>query len=634
MPTLVEYLSDDQLQVGLVTEQDKKKLLVADSRGRTSKVVPDKVLFRHSGSSIEELLVRLDALQQEVDVPLLWESLQAEEDLSSREAPELARIYFDDDSDAHSSAIYRALCADRLHFRRRGRSFEPRSTDDLERLRKQRDAEQRVAVAARRLEEALARRPLDPELCARLERFLRLGGDKQLATALDQQARDPARHAFNLLLETGHLGPTADLEVLQANLQEVYPEAAIAHAQSLEPPAGEDPLFAAFSIDDPETEEVDDVLTVSQEGPLTRVEIDIADVASLVKTDDPVDREALRRAVTVYLPTYIYRMLPERLGCDLLSLRAGEPRRALRTSVWLDQQAEVERFELRSVPIRVAERLDYEAADQLLVEGEGSTAEALRTLDRLARGLARRRKEAGAISFRHREWKIHVSADGESISAKPIPFSSASRALVAEMMILANNLAARFASESGTPIIYRVQAPPSETPPEVEADDPTAFAKMRGMLQPAALSLQPSKHWGLGLDCYTQTTSPLRRYTDLVTQRQLHAQLAGEPVPYRAEELLKVLATAEATEKEIKRLEATVNSRWALEYVARLGQRTALEAWIVSEAPGGGYRVEITSCGAQGLLNDQRPHDPGELVLVEVKTLKPRQGVLRLLPSG
>lgn len=633
MPTFVEYLSDDRLQVGLMTEQDKKGLLVADPRGRTTRLPADKVLFRHSESSIEALLRRLDGLQQQVDVPLLWETLLAEEDLSPREAPDLARLYFDDDSSAHSSAIYRALLTDRLHFRRRGRAFAPRSAEELDQLRQQRAAEERSEREQQALNDALDERPIGPALCDRLERFLRSGSDPQLEAALQRRFKETTRGAFDLLLEAGHLGPTADLEVLQANLHEGYPEPAVAHAETLQLAMAGKPQTAAFSIDDPETEEVDDVLSVTREGSLTRVAIDIADVASLVRSGDPVDREALRRAVTVYLPTRIYRMLPESLGCDLLSLRAGQPRRALRTTVWLDEEATVVRYQLEQVEINVSERLDYDTADRLLAEGEGATADALRLLDRLARALAARRRAAGALSFRQREWKIRVSADGRSIEAKAIPFNSSSRALVAEMMILANSLAARFSCESNTPIIYRVQAPPSTPPPEIDPDDPAAFAKMRGLLQPAALSLHPSKHYGLGLDQYTQTTSPLRRYTDLVIQRQLHAALARGPLPYQAEQLLKVLATAEATEKEIKRLEATVTSRWALEFVARLERRTGLQAWILAAAPGGGYRVELACCGAQGLLNDSRPRDPGASVLVDVKTLRPRLGVLRLIPA-
>ena len=635
MAQLVEYLGDEQLNVALIAEQDKKKLLVSDARGRRSKLPPDKVLFRHSAASIEELSGRLDALQRDVDVPLLWETLVAEEDVGPREAVELARVYFDDDSEVHASAVFRALLAERLHFRRRGRTFEPRSAEELEQLRQQRESEERAERELAELSAALKKKP-GPEHCQRLERFLRHGGDRQLVTVLEGMGRDPAREAFNLLLRAGHLPRSADMEVIQANLKPALPEEVIAHAAGLELPADHPaPLSSSFSIDDPETREVDDALSVRQEGELVRVDVDIADVATLVRSGDPVDVEAQRRATTVYLPTGTYLMLPERLGCDLLSLHAGQPRSALRTTAWIDAQGEVQRYELSRTTVSVERRLNYEGADALLARGpdsEDPTAEALVLLDRTARLLAARRRAAGSLSFQQREFKIHVSADGEEITVKPIPHSSPSRALVAEMMILTNGLAARFAEERGIPIIYRVQPPPADKPPDIDPGDPAAFAKLRGLLAPATLSLQPAKHCGLGLEGYTQASSPLRRYTDLVIQRQLQAGLSGETPPYTAEGLLKVLATAEATERETQRLEATVPLRWALEHVSRLEDRASLSAWVL-DAVAGGYKAMLCCCGATGLLLDSAPREPGERVTVAVKSIKPRQGGLRMVPA-
>lgn len=652
MARLVEYLGDEQLNLGLVTEQDKKKLLVTDARGRTTRLAPDKVLFTHQADSVDALAQRLEALTGEVDVRLLWETLLAEEQASARgeephpecgpsaqrkpralESPELARLYFDEDDDAHASAVFRALLAERLLFRRKGKAFEPRSAEDLERLQQQRTTEQRTAEELQELAQALRRQQPDQALCQRIERHLRHGGDRQLASAMEQVFKNPEREAFGLLLRGGHLSASVDLEVLQANLQAAHPDPVLEYAASLEPLLAATSLPSFFSIDDPDTREVDDALSVSREGGLVRVDVDIADVSALVQTGDPVDREAHRRATTVYLPTGRYLMLPERLGCDLLSLQAEQARPAMRTTAWVDAEGRIERYQISQTSITVQKRLDYDTADRLLAEGGDQTADALRLLSQAAALLLARRRAGGALSFQQREFKIQVTDDGATISVKPIAVGSPSRALVAEMMILANSLAARFAQEQQIPIIYRVQAPPSEKPPDVEPGDPAAFAKLRGLLQPAALSLNPARHSGLGLEAYTQASSPLRRYTDLVIQRQIHAGLAGEPAPYAADELFKVLGTAEATEREIKRLESTVTARWALEYVSRLEDRRALSAWVLDAVPGG-YKVELCCCGAVGLLLDSASREPGELVTVDVKTVRPRQGALRMAPAG
>lgn len=636
MAKIIEYLGGETLITGLVKEQTKKKIIISASRGRTSTVTPDKVLFHHVAASVEALQDRVEALQQEVDVPLLWESLQGEE-AGAMEAQELARLYFDEDSDAHSSALFRALVAERLHFRRRGKAFEPRSESDLQRIRDQRAAEERAARQSLELDQALEQEILDDALARRLEAFIRGQVDRQLLKVLEQRFSDPARGAFERLLSAGWLPPTASLEALLENLQQELSPGAMSHAESLEPTLPcEAMALSAFTIDDEETQEVDDALSISQDGLETRVDIDIADVASLVTRDDPVDREAVRRASTVYLPTEIFYMLPHRIGCELGSLHAEQVRPVLRTSVWLDEEGHVKGYELSRASVRVQRRLDYHTADRMIADhrDQSSAAEALRSLHEVAQKRAALRRARGALFLQRREWKIRVSKDGEELHVHPIDHRSPSRALVAEMMILANSLAAREACQNNIPIIYRTQKAPPEPLPEVDLHNPAAFEVLRGRIKPAAWSLHPSEHWGLGLDCYTQVSSPLRRYADLVMQRQLTAALEDRPPPYNAEELLEVLATVEATERSAKRMEAAVKEQWALEYVARQDRGAELETVIMREHPAGGYLTELSLCGAHGILVDDRRHEAGEALLVTVKTVKPRKGVLRLLPVG
>jgi len=644
---IIEYLSGDQLRAALVEGEAKKKLQLVDAAGRRTRVGSDKILFEHTAASVEAFLHQRDPLAAEVDVELLWETVSESgtpADLTAADltAADLAQMYFDDSSSLHCSAVFQRLVTERAHFRRRGSAFQPRSPSDLDQLRRQQDAENQRRAEEEALTRDLTASPLDPALCARLERWIRSTEDKVLATVLAPLAKDPVRHAFDLLLAADYLPPTADLPVLQANLRADHPAGVLAHAEALSRPGVDAPATpAAFSIDDADTREVDDVLTVTLEGDATRVDIDIADVAACVKSGDPADREARRRASTAYLPTGAYYMLPERIGCDLVSLRAGEPRPAMRTSVWFDDQGQVLRHSLSRVNVRVGKRLDYDTADALLAAdgaaadgatADGATAKALGQVNKVAGQCRAARMEAGAVSFQRPEWKIRISADGAEIHITPIPADSPSRRLVAEMMILTNRLAAERAADAGLPMIFRVQPPPTGKVPSLAPDDPAAFAKLRGLIQPASLSLEPKWHWGLGVRAYTQVTSPLRRYADLVAQRQLTALLEDEPPPYSAEELLKVLAQSEAVERELKRTESLVTERWALEAVARLDQRTGLPGQVVSEAAGG-YKVMLSVSGAVGLLTTKQKLDIGETVAVDVQKVRPRHATLRLVPG-
>ena len=115
-------------------------------------------------------------------------------------------------------------------------------------------------------------------------------------------------------------------------------------------------------------------------------------------------------------------------------------------------------------------------------------------------------------------------------------------------------------------------------------------------------------------------------------QRQLNAGLAGQAPPCNAEDLLQLLGTLESSEREVRRLEAAVTLRWALEHVARLEPRRPLEAWILGPVAGG-YKAELCCCGAAGLLLDSASRAPGEQLMVRVKTVRPRQGGLRMAPA-
>lgn len=633
MAHLVELLEGDGLGIRLVKSQDKKKLKVVDGRGRQGTLSANKVVFTHSAASIDELRLRLQTLADEVDVPLLWESVNDNSD-QLMEAAELAELYFDQQSPAHASAMFRALWGDKLHFRRRGQSFTPRSPTDLTQLREQREAEERVARELSALEQAMAQRQIDDQMAHRLQRYIRGGEDRLLGRLLESSNGDPRRAAFDVLLDAGRLTDIDSAEIMQANLQTAHPAAVVEHAERLEPALHAPAVPASFSIDDPDTREVDDVLSVCREGDLTRVNVDIADAAAVVLAGDPADREAQRRATTVYLPTNTYYMLPERIGCEVASLHQGRERPALRTSIWIDSAGRVERYQLERKVIKVGHRLDYTAADAMLASDEpgDEVARELRMLEQVANKLADRRRARGALFLSRREWKIRVSDGGAEIRAMAIPRDSPSRALVQELMILCNGLAARAAREREIPIIYRTQQPPVAPLPPIDEDNPAGIEAIKTFIKPASLSLHAAEHWALGLDAYTQVTSPLRRYADLVVQRQLCASLADEEPPTSADELLRVLATGEATEREVRRIESSELERWRLEYVARQ-ERKGQEYMVLGPHPAGGYLAEASSCGARGLLMDDREgrYTAGQLLSLDVKSVRPRKGVLRLL---
>ena len=380
----------------------------------------------------------------------------------------------------------------------------------------------------------------------------------------------------------------------------------------------------AISIDDDDTVEIDDALTIYQDGSQYVVGIHIADASAFVTRGDALDAEALRRASTIYLPTKAVRMLPERLSTDLASLNKGVDRPVFTIEVRFD--ADFNRLEHRLVlgSIQVRERLTYEEADER-IRGEdfGLTA-----LHRIALRLRAERETHGAVNFRRPELKIRVlrGKEKEEIRITSSDPNSASRIVVSEMMVLLNRLAADFAATNNLPVIFRTQEARDPLPPETSPiPEVLAFDKLRRTFKRSRLSLTPGLHSGLGLSAYTQVSSPIRRYSDLVTQRQFTALLEGRPIPHTREELLHVLAVAEGAELEIRSLEDRSTSYWLLTFLARERMGVVLNAMILDRKG----TVEVEGYYLRGKLPDPGTAEPGSIVQVTIDGIDPIRAEIR-----
>jgi exoribonuclease-2 len=244
-------------------------------------------------------------------------------------------------------------------------------------------------------------------------------------------------------------------------------------------------------------------------------------------------------------------------------------------------------------------------------------------LHRIAQQLHDARAARGAITFRRPELKIRVH-DSE-IDIQKINPNSASRFLVSEMMILANGLAADFASVNSLPVIYRTQEP-REALAAVETPlmEALEFERLRKTFKRSRLSLTPSLHSGLGLSAYTQASSPIRRYADLVTQRQFTALLGGSPIPHTREELLKILAISEAAEQEIRALEDRSTNYWLMEFLARNKRDESLSA-IVLDGKG---NIELEDYYLRSRLPGNHP-TAGDVIKVRIESIDPEKGEIR-----
>lgn len=635
---IIEFLDSDQLHVAYVRKQERDRLLVVDPRGRNLSVGGDRVAVVHRAASEDDFPAlarqisdKVSERQSEIDIELLWQSVGAGQ--CEHEPSELAQLFFGEDTPEAVSAIFRALSQDMLFFKRKGAKFLPRTEEQVgtERARRKRQNEHeefRRRVTAFINDFSGKKTPaITPELepvIARLHQWLRSKNGDEVGTLMEEiagpaKARDAA---YDILVRAGRIDPAEDRFLVIAGVESRFSPQLIEAAERLTPyvhvpSRTDDRNLPAFTIDDDDTLEVDDALTIQQSDSETIVGIHIADVSAFVSKGDLLDAEAGRRSSTIYLPSSTVRMFPERLSTDLASLKAEASRPAFTVEVRFDADANPLGYRIGLSTIRVARRFSYDDADAEFAGGN----ESLRMLHNIANKLQRTRTERGAITFRRRELKIQVH--GEEITIRKIDRNSPSREIVSEMMILANGLAADFASLHSLPIIFRVQEPREalavETAPLTEA---LAFERLRKTFKRSRLSLSPGPHSGLGLTAYTQASSPIRRYADLVTQRQFTAMLMEKPVPYAREELLRILSICEAAEQEIRAIEDRSTQFWLLRFLQQ-NKTDELLPGVVLDGKG---TVELEDFYLRGKVAAAARTEPGTRIMVKIESIAPVKG--------
>ncbi|MCK5877726.1 MAG: RNB domain-containing ribonuclease [Candidatus Marithrix sp.] len=651
--------NNDEINFICTTKRVKNKILAISEKGRELKVSNNKLLWQHPtivkeyndwNHTLATIKLAINTICKEIDIVLLWETAL---ELEVSVIDELIDLYFGGEITTEKRvAIWYTLLEDRLYFKRKGSEWEARTAKQVQELKEQKKQKLLREKSQAMVEEWLllvSKNPIpaiinssefkileiSPEIIPfveRLENWLRGNSDKELEHLLDKvTAKLTYRElVFEILQKIGRIPLDADRDVIIAGLKVDF-SAAIndaAHAIEVWQPTKEQTITdLLFSIDDEDTREVDDAIGIEKDGEQWKLTIAIAEPASVIQRGDILDREAMRRGTTVYLPTQTVLMLPEHISCNIASLTAGQVRSSLTIQVWLDEQGQIVDSKICRKAIRVLKRLHYIDADKLIADDNNDTAQQLQNLFSIAKQLHAQRQADGAFNLQRPEYKIKVDA-GE-ILVDVLDKKSPSRLLVAEMMILANQIAAKYAYRHQIPLIYRTQDPPTEPITQEMAADPLALHKIRKLLGRSSLSLHPGSHSGLGLSMYTQLSSPLRRFADLVMQRQLMAHIVDEELPYDNEELLKVQETADRTARAARQIESESKKRWFVQYLKQSHTNKPLETLIVSEVKGG-YKVELQPWGVDAYLATSDSLNLGQYVTTKTEKIRVKSGNVRL----
>lgn len=596
---IVEYIDRQKITCAVVLEVKKQRLRLLTENNREINLAASRLLHRDSArldlsmgrdktvNALKEVAGKRQALINHVTIKDLWDVLNTEQewiDLAT-----MTEFCFPDGASGdYESAVMRAFFKDRLYFKFNPTGFYPNSQEHVERLQAQRkEAERRdriIDTGGTWLKSILAHSasevPADlSEEQIEIKRILKSYYlfekeffDHALAKAILAKAGIEGQNAFfQVLVKLGIFEENENIDLHRFEIKAYFTPAIeeiasdmIASFQSIPNRDGRRDLTSlpVLTIDGQGTLDFDDALSIEGAGDCIKLGIHIVDVGSFIKKGDVIDREAQSRGSSIYMPDHKISMLPAGLAEGLCSLKADEIRPAISTMIDVLPTGEISDFEIFASLIKVNQQLTY--YDVNIVADQNKEMIVLRDI---AEKFRARRWEAGAVQITVPEINVWVNDAGE-VSVNKINRESPGRMLVSELMIMANWLMAKFLAKHNVPAIFRSQPEPRER--LYKGNEGSLFQNwmQRKLINRFILSHEPAWHSGLGLNAYVTATSPIRKYFDLVTQRQIRAVLGLEQ-GYTGEEIDQIIQSLEVPMGQVGRVQFARQRYWLLKHLEK-----------------------------------------------------------------
>jgi len=582
------YEDSGKFLAGRVMTETDSSVQVELGSGKRAKVKAGHVLLRFASPGPEALLAEAGAIAADIDLDLAWEFAPDGEFGFA----DLARDYFGASAGTtQQAAALLGLFAAPHYFRRLGKGLFRKAPEETVKaaligIERKKQMAAQVDVWATELAAGLCPAAVREQLYRILFK-----PDKNAPEykAVVDASRRSSRSPLDLLKAAGAIDSPYQFH-WRRFLFEHFPKGTALPAVDAPATDAALPLAAttAFSIDDSETTEIDDALSVQGLGTgQVTVGIHIAAPGLAVTPESAIDRIARDRLSTVYIPGHKLTMLPAPV-VDAFTLQEGRTSPVVSLYVTVDETTlTVLASETRIERIAIAANLRHdilesEINDATLAAGLPASVAFGAELTFL-HGLARRLKAGREAvrgkpeNFNRPDYAFRIAAnDGaaiegdERVSIVPRQRGSPLDLVVAETMILANSTWGAWIAECGVPAIYRSQASMS---PGV---------KVR-------MGTRPAPHAGMGVAQYAWATSPLRRYIDLVNQWQLiacvrHGRTAALAAPFKPKDvrLLAIISDFDATYADYNAFQSAIERYWALQYLAQSGT-TELDATVMKE---------------------------------------------------
>ncbi|MEG1963322.1 MAG: ribonuclease R [Clostridia bacterium] len=386
-----------------------------------------------------------------------------------------------------------------------------------------------------------------------------------------------------------------------------------------------------MTIDGDDSKDLDDAISLFKKGNRYTLFVHIADVSNFVPMHSELDKEALKRATSVYFPNAVYPMLPKELSNGICSLNENEDRLALTVKMIFDENGSIIDHTMMKSVVKNNYRMTYTNVTKILAGEQDLCAQykeivpMLNDMQALANLLNKIRRERGSINFDTKESKIILNEDGTVKAIEPYPYTI-SNGIIEEFMLITNETVAKHMFNLKLPFVYRVHEKPdaekienfatfvagcgfnfnkNEVTPmsfqkllDAIAESPkqTIISKiMLRSMKKAKYMPQNLGHFGLAADYYCHFTSPIRRYPDLMIHRIIKWLLDGElnekMIARLTQELKEISDVSSEREMASESAERDIDDYYKVEYMQQhIGKQFA---GVVSGVTSFGIFVEL-----------------------------------------
>lgn len=670
---LVMFENEQTTLLGVILETKKDRFRVLSERNRDVELtavrlhkLPGKMAGRattreQQGIFLHELRTCAESEKAQVALEELW--VVTRENIRDWSEQELSELLFGTFSLHQYAGLRIALLADRIYFKRDKFGFIPRTSEIVDELKRMEIIRGEKRALERETVEFFANRlsGTSSEIPERLRGMITLleecaaGSEridhgkqkevKELLQLFSDQTKVELQgsleeRAFAALCRIGHFNRNTNLAIYRHNPRRIFsevverealeirvPESLAALNDTVRPHVLDLTTLKVCTIDDRSTKDMDDALSIEQTPEGYRLGVHISNVALLLDAGSGLEHEAVLRATSIYTPDVTINMLPSHLAEDKFSLCVGKVRPVVSCFFELDQRLQIVKSSLALALIKVTSRLSYDQVDEMLAAEDHD----LSLLYNIASQCEQDRIERGAVKVQKGDATVIIGED-QRLSLVEIDEQSPARSLVGEMMVLANGSMARLAAEHGIPLIFRGQPAPDrgrKIDPRIP-EGPARDYALRALLKKSTTGLLPQLHASLGLEAYAQVTSPIRRFADILNQRQLLDWLVYGKPRYAADQLSQLSEQLEEPLNKANQVSRESKRFWMLRYLeeyARTGKsiggtiiRTDLKNPI----------VELEDTYLTLPVRTDRQINPGDHVSIRVVSVKPHEDQARL----